>query len=144
MEPQYKILIIDNNHDSCIYYQKYLKKQDFSVEIARNALEGLDKLLDDKFQVTLININLPQINAIELIQMIIDENINTKIVIMSEKNEGNRDDAIAAINLGVKGWFEKSLLQLSDLLEKVTNLAQSSGMDEFDRLLSSLPQQNLK
>jgi len=142
MEPQYKILIIDNNHDSLIYYQKYFKKQDFNVKIARNALEGLEKFHEEKFQVTLININLPPLNAIELIQMISDENIDTEIIIMSEKNEGNRDDAIAAINLGVKGWFEKSPLQLNHLLEKATNLAKSSGIDEIDCLLSSLPKQN--
>ena len=141
MEPQYQILIIDHDHNSRLYYQKYLKKNNFRVKIANNALEGLDKLRDEKFQVTLINISLPQINAIELIQMIVDENINTEIVILSEKNEGNRDDAIAAINLGVKGWFEKSPLQFRDLLDKVIYLAESSGVDEIDRLISSLPPQ---
>jgi DNA-binding NtrC family response regulator len=142
MEPQYKILIIDSNRDSRLYYQKYLKKHEFRVKIAKNALEGLEKLREEKFQITLVNINLPQINAIELIQLIQDENLNTEVIIISEKNEGNRDDAIAAINLGVKGWFEKSPLQLRGLLEKVTHLAESSGVDGIDRLLSSLPQQH--
>ena len=142
MESQYKILIIDNHQDSLIYYQNFFKKHDFNVKIAPNVLEGLEKLRDEKFQVILANINLPQINAIELIKMIQDEDINTKMVIISEQNEGSREEAIAAINLGVKGWFEKSPLQLSHLLETVTNLAQSSGVNEIDRLLSSLPKQN--
>jgi two-component system nitrogen regulation response regulator NtrX len=142
MEHQHKILFVDGDNDILRTYKEFFKKRGFIVEVAHNGIQGLEKLRHRKFSVALVAIKVPKMNGIEIIKMAKEEEIETKIVILSGEGEGNRNDAIAAVNLGVSAWFEKSPSIMGDLLKKVQELSELMSFDEIDRFISSLHRQN--
>ncbi|MDM8560176.1 response regulator [Candidatus Parabeggiatoa sp. HSG14] len=135
MDRQYQLLIVDNNKETLTTYRRYFLQHGIFVEIAHNGVEGLEKFRKEEFDVVLIDIKMPEMNGIEMVKKIREKAINTEIVILSEKGEGEREEAIAAINLNVSAWFEKSPEIMEDLLEKVKDLA---SLDEIDRLIDVL------
>ncbi len=142
MERQYQILIIDDDNDILSRYQIYFTKQGFTVKVAHDGIEGLEKLREIDFDVALVDINMPNMNGLEMIKQANEENIDTDMVILSGEGEGNRNDAIAAINIGVSAWFEKSRGTMDDLLNKIKELSGFISINEIERLLSALYQPN--
>jgi DNA-binding response OmpR family regulator len=51
MERQYQILIIDDDNDILSRYQVYFTKQGFTVKVAHDGIEGLEKLREIDFDV---------------------------------------------------------------------------------------------
>ncbi|HIE00468.1 MAG TPA: response regulator [Thiotrichaceae bacterium] len=142
MKTQHSILIVDNDNDVVNTYRDYFKKQKMRVDVAHNSIEGLKKLREGEFHVALVNLNLPRMNGLEMIEMAKEEDIMTNMVILSEKGEGDRNNAITALNLGVKGWFEKTPRAMNELLNKVKELSESMSLDEIDSFISALSTQN--
>jgi ActR/RegA family two-component response regulator len=58
MERQYQILIIDDDNDILSRYQVYFTKQGFTVKVAHDGIEGLEKLREIDFDVALVDINM--------------------------------------------------------------------------------------
>ena len=83
---------------------------------------------------------MPNMNGLEMIKPANEENIDTDMVILSGEGEGNRNDAIAAINIGVSAWFEKYRGAMSDLLNKIKELSGFISLNEIEHLLSALHQ----
>ena len=117
MKTQHSILIVDNDNDVIATYKDYFKKEKMTVDVAHNSIEGLKKLREGEFHVALVNLNLPRMNGIEMIKMAKQEDIMTNMLILSEKGEGDRNNASMAINLGVKAWFEQTPRTMNDLLK---------------------------
>lgn len=142
MKYQQKILIVDDDNDILTTYKDYFNKHGFTVDIAHYGDMGLEKLRDREFLVALVDFKMPKMNGIEMIKIAKHEEIDTKMVILSGEGEGERNDAIAAVNLGVSAWFEKSSDINEDLLNTVKKLSDLMSFDEIDRLISFLPEQN--
>lgn len=142
MKSQPKILIVDDDNDLLTSYKDYFHKQGFTVDIAHYGDLGLEKLRDQDFQVALIDFQMPKMNGIEMIKIAKHEEIDTKMVILSSEGEGDRNDVIAAVNLGVSAWFDKSSSMMEELLKTVKELSDFMSFDELDRFISSLPEQN--
>ncbi len=142
MKSQPKILIVDDDNDILTTYKDYFNKHGFTVDTAHYGDQGLEKLRDREFLVALVDFKMPKMNGIEMIKIAKHEEIDTKMVILSGEGEGERNDAIAAVNLGVSAWFEKSSDINEDLLNTVKKLSDLMSFDEIDRLISFLPEQN--
>jgi hypothetical protein len=55
---------------------------------------------------------------------------------LSGEGESNKEDAIAAIKVGVSDWFEKAHLDRSKFFPRVKELAEGMPLDEISRILS--------
>jgi len=75
MERQYQILIVDDDDAILSSYQDYFTKQGFTVKVAHNGIEGLEKLREIDFDVALVDINMPNMNGLEMIKPANEENI---------------------------------------------------------------------
>lgn len=136
-ERQYKILIVDSESDVRTAYRTFFQQQGFDVETANDGQEALDKLLNGEFDVAIIDLQLPKLEGITLIQRAKAAGVDTSTIVIAR--HGERDDAIAALNAGVDYWFDKSEIEMDKLLNKVIELAQVIPLDEIDRLLSAIP-----
>ncbi|MEZ4671270.1 MAG: response regulator [Anaerolineae bacterium] len=137
MEREYKLLIVDDESEILNTYKEYFAKRDFQVEVASNGIEGLEKLIHGEFDVAIVDIQMPKMNGIEMIRLARKEGVDTDMVILT--GHGDRDDAVAAINLGVSAWFEKPSIEMSKLKDKVVDIAQVISLTEVERILSAIP-----
>ncbi|KHD07853.1 hypothetical protein PN36_13205 [Candidatus Thiomargarita nelsonii] len=140
MERQYRVLIVDNDSEILTTYQDYLTKHGLEVETAQDGIEGLEKLHTGEFDVAVVETQLPKLTGIEMIKKANEADIDTDMVILTE--HGKKDDAVAAINMGVKAWIEKSGINMAHFVKRVKEVAEVIPLSEMGRLLSAIPKSN--
>jgi DNA-binding NtrC family response regulator len=134
----YRVLIVDDEQDMRDELTELLQDYDFEVETANNGEEGLKKLLTDEFSVALVDLRMPKMDGLTMIQKADEQDIDTFVIILTGK--GDKDDAVRAIRLQntVKDWFDKSGIDSKKLVERVTRLAEGMPFEEIDRMLKNV------
>ena len=87
---------------------KQLLEFDGSIEVVDEASDGsecLEKILRSKPQVLLLDINMPKVNGIEVLEEIKKQKINVKILILTVHNEV--EYLLKAVDIGVDGYLLK-------------------------------------
>ena len=87
---------------------KQLLEFDGSIEVVDEASDGsecLEKILRSKPQVLLLDINMPKVNGIEVLEEIKKKKINVKILILTVHNEV--EYLLKAVDIGVDGYLLK-------------------------------------
>lgn len=140
MAHRYKLLVIDDEQPILDEIKNYFEKRDFAVETALSGEEGLEKLRKQPFDVALVDLRMPQMSGLEVIQTINEELIPVSIAILT--GHGSEKDAVAALNMGgiVHAWFTKGGYDMADLYQRVKELAQiipEAKLDEFFSLFES-------
>lgn len=143
MNRQLKLLIVDDENQILATYKSFFEKRDFLVETAIDGEDGFNKLREGEFDVAIVDILMPKMDGLTLVEKVSQEGIDTSIIILT--GHGEKDDAIKAINLGiVSAWFEKASIRMDNLLEKVKTLGEVISIDEVRRILSKLPDSNVE
>lgn len=136
MERKYKILIADDDSEILTTYGTYFSQQGFLVELAHDGKEGLEKLKGGEFDVALVDLKLPQLSGLEMIRQAHLAGVNADMIILAKREEYDKDDAVAAIKLGVRDWFDKAGLDLVNFFQRVKELAEGVPLDEISRIFS--------
>ncbi|MDD5273263.1 MAG: response regulator [Methylovulum sp.] len=139
MTHRYKLLLIDDEQDFLEGIKSYFEKRgDFAVVTALSGEEGLDKLRQQQFDVALIDLCMPNSpkSGIAVIRAIEDEGIAVSTAIIT--GHGDRDEAVAALNLGAQAWFDKASLNVEELYKTVKNLAQVIPEEKFAEFIAVL------
>ena len=87
---------------------KQLLEFDGSIEVVDEASDGsecLEKILRSKPQVLLLDINMPKVNGLEVLEEIKKQKINVKILILTVHNEV--EYLLKAVDIGVDGYLLK-------------------------------------
>ncbi|MCX7093618.1 MAG: response regulator [Methylobacter sp.] len=140
MTQRYNLLVIDDEQSILDEIKRYFEKREFAVETALSGEEGLEKLRKQPFDVALIDLCMPQMSGLEVIQKINEELIPVNIAIIT--GHGGEKEAVAALNMGgiVHAWFTKGSYDMAELYRRVTELAQvipKEKLDEFFSLFES-------
>ena len=80
------ILLVDDNPDITDLVSKFLKCKGYENIISNNSTEGLKKILNESFDYILLDIHMPELSGLDIIQKLEEENKldQLKIVIFSE------------------------------------------------------------
>ena len=82
-----RILVVDDEEIIRESLSFILRKEGYSVEEAENGKAAYDKLLEESFDLVITDLEMPQMKGIELLEEIIKLNINTSVIIVSERAE---------------------------------------------------------
>lgn len=77
--------------------------------LAANGLEALDLIIKDKrkYDIILLDINMPIMNGLELLEKMIEYNIRTKVIIISTLATEGAKETIRALELGAFDFVQK-------------------------------------
>ena len=92
-------LIIDDSSTTRMYYRDILEEAAFSVDEAINGLEGLEKALNQTFDLFIVDLNMPKMNGYAFLDQIRragDLQAVPAIMISTESSEADRQKAYAA------------------------------------------------
>lgn len=95
-----KILIIDDDHNICEVLGERFKRMDHEVHWALTLKDGLDKICSDEWDVVFLDINLPDGNGLEAIDVIKETPVAPEVIIIT----GENDPEGAAIAIKSKAW----------------------------------------
>lgn len=117
-----RIFIIDDDEQTTNMLSKFLNGQGFETIVTNDPMEGLKKIRREKFDVILLDINMPVVNGYGVIEMLAvgdilkDQNIfmfsGTHLPEIQLKNLLRRD--------GVNGFLEKPV-DLEKLVNVISN-----------------------
>lgn len=136
MAHRYNLLVIDDEQDFSDEIKNYFEKREFSVETALTGEEGLEKLREQAFNVALIDLCMPTMSGLEVIEKINAELIPVNIAIIT--GHGGEKEAVAALNMGgiVHAWFTKGSYNMDELYQRVKELAKGIPDDKLDEFFS--------
>lgn len=136
MAQKYHLLVIDDEQPIMDEIKSYFEKRDFTVTTVLSGEEGLEKLRHQAFDVALIDLCMPTMSGLEVIETINAELIPVNIAILT--GHGGEKEAIAALNMGgiVHAWFAKGKYDMDDFYHRVKKLAQVIPDDKLDDFFS--------
>ncbi|MDH3323018.1 MAG: response regulator transcription factor [Flavobacteriaceae bacterium] len=114
-----KILIVEDELDILNSTVNYLKKEEFVCEIASTYFEAEDKLITYKYDIVILDINLPDGNGLDLLKQIKEKTPETGVLIVSAKN--SLDDKLTGLDLGADDYITKPF-HLAELNSRINSL----------------------
>ncbi|HBG92672.1 MAG: hypothetical protein A2X54_00535 [Nitrospirae bacterium GWF2_44_13] len=99
------ILVIDDEDIIRISCKRALMPEGFEVKTAQNGIEGLKMIGEEKFDVVLTDLKMPEIDGIEVLRLI--KQRWAEIVVIIIIGYQTVDNAVKAIKLGAYDYIEK-------------------------------------
>ncbi len=100
-----RILIVEDETELREDVAKGLRLKGLSVDTASDGEEAIDKLVAGSYDLTVLDLNLPKKDGFEILQIMADENIATKILILSAN--GEIESKLRGFNLGASDYLVK-------------------------------------
>ena len=100
-----KILLVEDDEDISSFLNKGLKDEYYTIDCAFDGEEGLYLALNNKYDLILLDIMLPNINGLEICKKIRAENINTPIIMLTAKH--SIEDKVTGLNEGANDYITK-------------------------------------
>ena len=125
---QAKILVVDDEQDIVNTVQYRLKACDFNVITANNGKEGLEKVINEKPDLVLLDINMPIMDGHEMLERIRSRPDLRDIPVIMLTAYSDRRDISKAADLGIEQYVTKPF-DFADLMEKISKALESSEAD---------------
>lgn len=124
----YSILIADDEELEREVLSLFIKKSNLPIDkiiLAENGNDAFVKIVCDKPEIVILDINMPELSGIQVLEKIRAENINSKVIISTAFDQF--DFAVKALKLGaidflVKPVQKKVIIRaLEHIIEKIKN-----------------------
>jgi len=123
-----RILLVEDDAKIASFIIKGLKSAGFAVDHAVDGEEGLYMALTEPYDVAIVDIMLPRLDGLSLIEKVRKEELKTPVIILSAK--GSVDDRVKGLQGGSDDYLTKPFA-FSELLARVQALIRrASGMSE--------------
>lgn len=113
-----RILIVDDEDQLVEAFKKKLSREGFSVSIASTARDALTLMKRQTFDVCVLDIRLPDMDGVELLESIKKNEPNLEIIMLT--GHASVDTAIQSMKLGAYDYLSKpcKLTELSNVIQK--------------------------
>src|SRR5271165_2728432 len=110
-----RILVVDDDRETCELLQELLAQQGFAVEAVTSAGEALARLVAEDFDAVLTDLGMAEMDGISLCRRILESRPDMPVVVGT--GQGSLESAIAALRAGAYDFvtkpFDPKLLSLS-------------------------------
>ena len=101
------VLIIDDEPNVRLTYRVTLETEGFEVQEASDASAALRELADKDFDLAILDMRMPEMDGLELLESMRERNIQTPVVIITAY--GDVPHAVRAMKLGAIDFLQKPL-----------------------------------
>lgn len=119
-----RMLLIEDDEKIASLIVKGMKEAGFVVDHALDGLEGLDMALSDLYDGAIVDIMLPKLDGLSIIETLRRRRINLPVIILSAKR--SVDDRIKGLQQGGDDYLTKPFA-FSELLARVQALLRRAG-----------------
>lgn len=114
------ILLIEDDPFLIDIYTTKLKVEGFSVDVATDGQKGLRKIKEEKPDLVLLDIVLPQIDGWEILQKVKNQNLKVKIVILS--NLSQKEEVEKGLEMGATKYLIKAQYTPTEVVEEIKEI----------------------
>ena len=119
-----RILLVEDDAKIASFIVKGLKAAGYAVDHARDGEEGLHLALSEPYDTAIIDIMLPKLDGLALIERMRSAKLRTPVIILSAK--GSIDDRVKGLQTGGDDYITKPFA-FSELLARVQALMRRAG-----------------
>jgi two-component system OmpR family response regulator len=119
-----RVLLVEDDSKIASFIIKGLKAEGFAVDHEANGEDGLHMALTEPYDAAIIDVMLPQMNGLKLIENMRREKLNTPVIILSAK--GEVDDRVKGLQIGADDYLAKPFA-FSELLARLQALIRRSS-----------------
>ncbi len=127
----YKILIVEDERETAEYVKGALELENIQADIAYDGQEGLDKFHNNKYDLILLDLQMPKMTGEELLKEIRKENPYIDIVVYT--NFERFGDIKKLVNMGINGYVNKG--PSADLKELVSMVKEKLEPLDVDSMI---------
>lgn len=127
-----KVLIIEDEKNLSMALKELLVCEGFLVDTAFNGIDGLDNALSGIYDVIILDITLPKMNGVEVLQEIRKNNISSSILMLTAKSE--TEDKIKSFKSGADDYLTKPFVT-EELIARVWALSRRNAMKYVTEIL---------
>jgi len=114
-----RILLVEDDKKIASFVMKGLKEAGFAVDLAINGEDGLHLALTAPYDAAIIDVMLPKLDGLQLIEELRQQKVNTPVLILSAKR--SVDDRVRGLQKGGDDYLTKPFA-FSELLARVQAL----------------------
>jgi DNA-binding NtrC family response regulator len=111
MKKQMKLLCIDDDRSLLKMFRKFFERLGYTVFTAENGKEGLKTFHDQKPDIVLVDLKMPEVSGFEVLETIMEESSDIPVLVIS--GEGEMADVIQALRLGAWNYQTKPINNLN-------------------------------
>ena len=119
-----KILIVDDDASLLGQLRQMFLNQRYMVETATNGQKALDKLFEIPFDLVILDIMMPEIDGLSVLEGLRDGRIDTPVLMLTAK--GDAADKVRGLDLGADDYLAKPFSS-EELMARVRALLRRSG-----------------
>ena len=111
-----RILVVEDEFSLADIIATKLRKEKYNVDISLDGEDGLDKALIDIYDLIILDIMLPKVNGIEILNEIRNNNIDTKVIMLTAKS--SLDNKLIGFEKGANDYVTKPF-HIEELIARV-------------------------
>lgn len=119
-----KLLVVDDDQSLLEQVRQILIGLRYIVETAANGEEALDKLLDTPFDAIILDIMMPRMDGLTVLEQVRKAGIDVPVLMLTAK--GDVADRIKGLDLGADDYLAKPF-SLDELLARLRALLRRAG-----------------
>jgi len=119
-----RILVVEDDTKIASFISTGLRQAGFSVDVADNGEDGLVRALDGAYDLAVLDIMLPRLDGLSLLDQLRRRQVNTPVIILSAKR--SVEDRIKGLQAGGDDYLTKPF-SFSELLARVQALIRRAG-----------------
>jgi len=121
-----RVLVVEDDKKIASLIVKGLKEAGFAVDHADNGGDGLERALRHSYDAAVIDVMLPRLDGLSLIERLRTEKITTPVLILSAKRAV--DDRVKGLQTGGDDYLTKPF-SFSELLARVQALIRRASLE---------------
>ena len=114
-----RLLLIEDDQDIASFINSGLKESGYAVDSALNGTDGQHMAFHEPYDVLIVDLMLPDIDGLDIIENLRKSGINTPVLILSAKR--NVDDRVKGLQKGGDDYITKPFV-FTELLARVQAL----------------------
>lgn len=130
-----RLLLVEDEEEFRDTAAKWMARQGHAVEQAGNGQEALQRCEAHFFDVAVVDMNMPGISGLELLQQLKERNLETEVIILT--GQATVETAVEAMKLGAYDYLTKPFA-LAELDRRIRNAAQKSRLRLENERLKAL------
>jgi two-component system OmpR family response regulator len=131
-----RLLLVEDDIKIASFILKGMNAAGFAVDHALEGDEGLHLALSEPYDAAIIDVMLPKLDGLSLIEKMRDEKVNTPVIILSAK--GSIEDRVKGLQTGSDDYltkpfaFTELLARVQALIRRASGKAEPSSLSVGD------------
>ena len=137
-----RILLVEDDVTIADFIQKGLKEAGYSVDHAADGVHGMGLAMNESYDVGIIDLMLPKLDGLSIIERMRERKINTPVIILSAKR--SIDDRVKGLRHGGDDYltkpfsFSELLARIQALLRRASQVVESTSITSHNLTIDLL------